>query len=84
MALGNRDAREARAKMAESAGPGEKGPSFEEQLCEQTGDEKFAHTYRNRGRLYDKIKIPLHTMDIIIYVLVVLLVIAVIVGILIG
>ena len=70
--------------MADSAGPGEKGPSFEEQLCEQTGDEKFAHTYRNRGRLYDKIRIPLRTMDIIIYVIVALLVIAVIAGILIG
>ena len=84
MAQEDKLARDARAQMAESAGPGEKGPSFEEKLCEQTGDEKFAHAYRNRGRLYDKIKIPLHTMDIIIYVLVFLIIIAVIVGVLIG
>lgn len=37
-----------------------------------------------RYRLYDKIRIPLKTMDLIIYVLITLLVIAVIAGILLG
>ena len=76
--------REARAKMEQAAGSGETGASFEEKLRQETGDAKFAHTYRNRGRLYDRIKIPLRTMDIIIYVVAALLVIAIVVGILIG
>ena len=76
--------REARAKMEQAAGTGETGAGFEEKLRQETGDAKFAHAYRNRGRLYDKIKIPLHTMDILIYALAALIVIAVVVGILIG
>jgi hypothetical protein len=35
----------------------------------------------SRGRLYDKIKIPLKTLDIIIYVLVGLLILAILLGI---
>ena len=57
---------------------------FQEKLRLQTGDAKFAKTYRNRGRLYDKIPFSLRTMDIIIYVTVALIVIAIVVGIIIG
>jgi len=57
---------------------------FQKKLFEETGDEKFAKTYRTRGKLYDKIKIPLKTMDIIIYVVAALIVIALIVGIVLG
>ncbi len=80
--LSNSD-RRARAEMndaAEKSGRGE----FEEKLRLQTGDEKFAKTYRNRGRLYDKLKVSLRTMDIVIYSIVALIVIAIIVGIAIG
>ena len=76
--------RSARAEMDEAARLGGKQENFEDKLREQTGDEKFAHTYRNRGKLYDKIKVSLHTMDIIIYVIVALIVIALIAGIVIG
>lgn len=62
----------------------ERQRKFQEQLQERTGDEKFARTYRNRGRLYDKIKVSLRTMDIIIYVVAALLVLAIIIGIIIG
>ena len=80
--LSNSD-RRARAEMkdaAEKTGRGE----FEEKLRLKTGDEKFARTYRNRGRLYDKLKVSLRTMDIVIYLIVALIVIALIVGIAIG
>ncbi|MDY4987404.1 MAG: hypothetical protein SO121_05410 [Eggerthellaceae bacterium] len=83
--FGNRNSngRIERAEM-EEASRGARSGDFEEKLHLQTGDEKFAHTYRNRGRLYDKIHVSLHTMDIIIYVVVALIVIALIVGIAIG
>ena len=83
--FGNRDSggRLERAQMEEASRRGRR-EDFEEKLRLQTGDEKFARTYRNRGRLYDKIHVSLHTMDIIIYVIVALIVIALIVGIAIG
>lgn len=37
--------------------------------------------FASRGRLYDKIKIPLKTLDIIIYVLIGALIIAILLGI---
>ena len=81
-------ARRARAEMerAEKHGGRDVKPqgNLEEKLLEETGDQKFAHTYRNRGRLYDKIKFSVHTMDIIIGVVATLLVIAIIVGIALG
>lgn len=81
-------ARRARAEMerAEKHGGRDVKPqeSLEEKLLEETGDQKFAHTYRVRGRLYDKIKVSLRTMDIIIGVVAALLVIAIIVGIALG
>lgn len=79
----NSSERAARAEM-EEASRGARSEDFEEKLHQKTGDEKFAHTYRNRGRLYDRIHVSLHTMDIIIYVIVALIVIALIVGIAIG
>lgn len=79
----NSPGRVARAEMEEASRKGRQ-ENFEEKLRLRTGDEKFAHTYRNRGRLYDKINVSLHTMDIIIYVIVALIVIALIVGILLG
>ena len=75
--------RRARASMEDAAGKNTKS-DFQEKLQEETGDAEFAKRYRNRGRLYDKIKIPLHTLDIIIYVLVGLIVAALVVGIAIG
>ena len=51
---------------------------------EETGDEKFARTYRSRGRLYDKIHVSLRTMDIIVGVVAALLVITIIIGIILG
>ena len=57
---------------------------FQEKLRRQTGDEKFAKTYRNRGKLYDKIPFSLHTMNIIIFVVSALIVILLVVGIIIG
>lgn len=73
-----------RAEMEEAAKHGENEVSFQEKLLQQTGDAKFAKTYRNRGKLYDKIKVSVRTMDIIIYTVAALLVIALIVGIVIG
>ena len=70
--------------MEEAAKHGENEVSFQEKLLQQTGDAKFAKTYRNRGKLYDKIKVSVHTMDIIIYTVAALLVIALIAGIVIG
>ena len=70
--------------MEEAAKHGENEVSFQEKLLQQTGDAKFAKTYRNRGKLYDKIKVSVRTMDIIIYTVAALLVIALIVGIVIG
>ena len=76
---------ERRARVAmEDAAKKQTSGDFEKKLLEETGDEKFARTYRNRGKLYDKIKIPLKTMDIIIYGIVAAIVIALIVGIAIG
>lgn len=75
--------RRARAEMDDAAKKNGRG-EFEEKLRLQTGDEKFARTYRNRGRLYDKLKVSLRTMDIVIYSIVALIVIAIIVGIAIG
>ena len=70
--------------MEEAAKHGQNEVDFQEKLRLRTGDEKFAKTYRMRGRLYDKIKVSLRTMDIIIYALVALIVIALIVGIAMG
>lgn len=87
MALWNREnnsIRRARTNMEDAAKHGQNSAEFEEKLRERTGDDKFAKTYRTRGRLYDKINVSLHTMDIIVYVVAALLVIAVIVGIVIG
>ena len=75
--------RRMRAEMEDAAKKQTSG-DFEKKLLEQTGDEKFARTYRNRGKLYDKIKIPLKVMDIIIYGIVAAIVIAIIAGIAIG
>ncbi len=80
--LGNSE-RRARAEMEDAAKKQTSG-DFEKKLLEETGDEKFARTYRTRGRLYDKIKIPLKVMDIIIYGIVAAIVIVLIVGIAIG
>ncbi len=76
----------AQAEMEDAAQRAE-APSreeFQEKLRLQTGDEKFARTYRNRGRLYDKIPFSLHTMDVIIFAIVVLIVVLIVVGIVIG
>lgn len=73
-----------RAEMEEAAKYGQNEVDFQEKLRLQTGDEKFAKNYRVRGRLYDKIKVSLRTMDIIIYALVALIVIALVVGIVLG
>lgn len=70
--------------MEEAAKHGQNEVDFQEKLRLRTGDEKFAKTYRVRGRLYDKIKVSLRTMDIIIYALVALIVIALVVGIVLG
>ena len=81
-------ARRVRAEMEQAEKHGARDyksqKNLEAQLLEETGDEKFAHTYRNRGRLYDKIKVSLRTMDIIIGVIAALLVVAIIVGIALG
>ena len=76
----------AESEMEEAArrGTTQTQTDFQEKLRLQTGDEKFAKTYRNRGRLYDKIPFSLRTMDIIIYATVTLIVILLIVGIIIG
>ena len=81
-------ARRARAEMerAEKHGGRDVKPqgNLEEKVLEETGDQRFAHTYRNRGRLYDKIKVSLRTMDIIVGVVAALLVITIIIGIILG
>ncbi|MBQ8506028.1 MAG: hypothetical protein IJ466_01115 [Clostridia bacterium] len=79
----NNSQRRVRAEMEDAARKNTSG-EFQEKLLRETGDEKFAKTYRTRGKLYDKIKIPLKVMDIIIYALVALIVIALVVGIAIG
>ena len=73
-----------RAEMEQNAKHGQNEESSQEKLLQQTGDEKFAKTYRNRGKLYDKIKVSVHTMDIIIYTVAGLLILALVVGIAIG
>lgn len=75
--------RDARTELEEAAKHGQK-EDFQEKLLLRTGDEKFARTYRTRGKLYDKIHVSLRTMDIIVYTVAALLVIALIVGIAIG
>ena len=84
MAFRNSSERRARSEMEEAAKLGQNKDDFQQQLQERTGDEKFARTYRTRGKLYDKIHVSLHTMDILIYVIAALIVIALIVGIAIG
>ena len=82
----DRSSRRARAEMesaAQKAQPSSKAV-FQEKLLEETGDEKFARTYRSRGRLYDKIHVSLRTMDIIVGVVAALLVITIIIGIILG
>ena len=76
----------AQAEMEQAAqrGTTQTQADFQEKLRLQTGDAKFAKTYRNRGRLYDKIPFSLRTMDIIIYATAALIVIAIVVGIIIG
>ena len=81
---GRNSGRVERAEMEEAAKHGQDEVDFQEKLRMRTGDEKFAKTYRVRGRLYDKIKVSLRTMDIIIYVIVALIVLALVVGIAIG
>jgi len=81
MAIWNKVGNSERAEMEEAAKHGREEVNFQEKLLLKTGDEKFAKTYRNRGRLYDKINVSLRTMDIIVYVVAALLVIALIVGI---
>ena len=76
--------RDARMEMEEAAKHGQQQVDFQEKLRLQTGDEKFAKRYRNRGRLYDKLNVSLRTMDIIIYAVVALLAIVLIVGIVTG
>ena len=76
--------RRARTEMEEAAKHGRSDADFQEKLQLKTGDEKFAKTYRVRGRLYDKIPFSLHTMDIIIYAVAGLIVAALVVGIAIG
>ena len=69
-------AKESRLKMEDAARSGTaaiKGDDATEQ--------KTIQGYRLRGKLYDKIKIPLKTIDIIIGVIVALLVAALVVGI---
>lgn len=87
MAIRNRignSGRVERAEMEEAAKHGQKEANFQEELLLKTGDAKFAKTYRNRGKLYDRIHVSLHTMDIIVYAVAALLVIALVVGIAIG
>ena len=84
MAIWNNSERRARTEMEEAAKHGQNEVDFEEKLRLQTGDAKFAKTYRVRGKLYDKIKVSLRTMDIIIYALVALIVAALVIGIAVG
>lgn len=81
---GRNSGRDARAELEEAARHGQNQEDFQEKLRLRTGDEKFAKQYRMRGRIYDKIHVSLHTMDIIIYLVVALIVIALIVGIAMG
>ena len=80
----SRSAAQSEMEQAAQRGTTQTQADFQEKLRLQTGDEKFARTYRNRGRLYDRIPFSLRTMDIIIYVTVALIVIAIVVGIIIG
>ena len=87
MALFKRDSRSAAQSEMEQAaqrGTTQTRDEFQEKLRLQTGDAKFAKTYRNRGRLYDKSPFSLRTMDIIIYAVAALIVILIVVGIIIG
>lgn len=76
--------RSARTEMETAAKSGTEKKDFQKELYERTGDEKFAKTYKTRGRLYDNIHLSLRTMDIIIVVTCVLIVAAIVVGVLIG
>ena len=76
--------RNARTEMETAAKSGTEKQDFQKELYERTGDEKFAKTYKTRGRLYDSIHLSLRTMDIIIVVTCVLIVAAIVVGVLIG
>ena len=76
--------RSARTEMETAAKSGTEKKDFQKALYERTGDEKFAKTYKTRGRLYDNIHFSLRTMDIIIVVTCVLIVAAIVVGVLIG
>lgn len=76
--------RSARTEMETAAKSGTEKKDFQKELYERTGDEKFAKTYKTRGRLYDNIHLSLRTMDIIIVVTCVLIVVAIVVGVLIG
>ena len=76
--------RSARTEMETAAKSGTEKKDFQKELYERTGDEKFAKTYKTRGRLYDSIHVSLRTMDIIIVVTCVLIVAAIVVGVLIG
>ena len=86
MGLFKRDSGSAQSDMERAAerGTTQTQADFQEKLRLQTGDDKFAKTYRNRGRLYDKIPFSLRTMDVIIYATAALIVIAIVVGIIIG
>ncbi len=76
--------RSSRSEMEQAAKPGEEKRDFQKELYERTGDEKFAKTYKTRGRIYDGIHLSLRTMDIIIIVTCILIVAAIVVGIIIG
>lgn len=76
--------RSARTEMETAAKSGTEKKDFQKELYERTGDEKFAKTYKTRGRLYDNIHLSLRTMDIIIVGTCVLIVAAIVVGVLIG
>ena len=76
--------RSARSEMEAAAKSGTEKPDFQKELYARTGDEKFAKTYKTRGRLYDRIHVSLRTMDIIIIVTCILIVAAIVVGVLIG
>ena len=76
--------RQARLRMEEEARRAQSEQEFQQKLRDNPEDAKFIKTYRVRGKLYDKIKVSLRTMDIIIYVIVALIVLALVVGIAIG
>ena len=74
----------ARVGLSETAKGAQCEAESRNPVDDSSGSDKAVQQYRLRGKLYDKIKVSLRTMDIIIYVLVALLVIALVVGIVLG